>query len=1089
MSRFIDNPLMNPIFFTPPRGNDMRMPLHKGGGSSGDNYYANQDKLLGTQADIAQNMYNTYAQLAPQYLNNSTQMVNESMNGSLGRQMREQAGAEATAATGAALDANNRNMQRYGMQFSGDKLLAEGNRNAILGAATKAGAMNQAATAAEDMKWNRNAGAYGQLAGMGTGAMSGTASAAAGYGNMANAMNSNQNAAAAGFGQFGGALAGALFRDGGQVRKKRNRFAVGGPVTMSPVNWQNQATGKFRGSRISAGDALSSVATPIAMKMGAEAMKPLMKSGWNAMKDGAAKGLKNVAEHFIGPDKAADAAAKVATDAVTDTAATKVAETATTAAESGLGNGITTALGEGITTNLTGGAGANIMTGAGTNALSGLTSGASSSGLLASPGAALSTGITAGTETALGTTLGSSLGTAAAAEGATVAGGPMGAAIGAAIGLGMMMADDFSDGGEAKKKAVKFGNGGLMDDFLKGPGAFTMHLAGKDTGDMNDAQKIASLAGDPIGAMFFAQGGEPKRRLDMRPGGRVDGPGTETSDSIPAWLSDEEFVANAEAVRLSRAETLALVDEWKRGRGGAKALLKKINDKGLEKRYGKKGHRSREIRARMKVGGLFNGGQLGIALGAGVQTFNQVRQQRAENARADQQLQMNQERQARETARSNLETENARLHQEAMQNVNNIQTGYDADQAFGRQVKDAGGVDAYIATRAFNGEELNSEREALTKRYEQATDPTALYNMQMRQAQELRKINPNAAMQFEDMATRRAAGRAMFALEGGDDATFAKFYGLFPNGDSPKRIYSDQDNVVFERHDGSRAEMPKQNVRRTLQSLYDPDAALAGRYSDERLALARERIPVPRPGGGPLSRTAGRRRRPEAASGTGWGMKTPRFSDGGQPDIPEGAGSPAGGWGQTFNNVKQQVSGLADRIGEFIGPAAEMYGSASKPPPFEVWEEVGLNLPVIGGPINAYRTAKSVKEGRYGDAALDALGFVPGGGAVTKAILAKGGLGLLGLGGVIKHVKAPVWNSKRKTFPMAEWDDGKLVMDEAIELLGDKQAKSAYDTLRTIKDTKTGALYAWPADAALHDDVGALLKLDPNFTKHGLIAP
>ncbi len=81
MSRFIDNPLMTPVFFTPPRGRDGRMPLYKGGGGGGDNYYVNQDKLLGTQADIAQNMYNTYAGLAPQYLNNSSNMVDEAMSG------------------------------------------------------------------------------------------------------------------------------------------------------------------------------------------------------------------------------------------------------------------------------------------------------------------------------------------------------------------------------------------------------------------------------------------------------------------------------------------------------------------------------------------------------------------------------------------------------------------------------------------------------------------------------------------------------------------------------------------------------------------------------------------------------------------------------------------------------------------------------------------------------------------------------------------------------------------------------------------------------------------------------------------------
>jgi hypothetical protein len=46
-------------------------------------------------------------------------------------------------------------------------------------------------------------------------------------------------------------------------------------------------------------------------------------------------------------------------------------------------------------------------------------------------------------------------------------------------------------------------------------------------------------------ARQMADGG----RVDMRAGGGVDGPGTETSDSIPARLSDGEFVLTARAVR------------------------------------------------------------------------------------------------------------------------------------------------------------------------------------------------------------------------------------------------------------------------------------------------------------------------------------------------------------------------------------------------------------------------------------------------------------------------------------------------------------------------------------------------------------
>ena len=60
-------------------------------------------------------------------------------------------------------------------------------------------------------------------------------------------------------------------------------------------------------------------------------------------------------------------------------------------------------------------------------------------------------------------------------------------------------------------------------------------------------------------------------RLDMRQGGATPDIGTETSDSIPAWLSKGEYVINADAVKEV-----------------GKDKLEKINEKGLKKRYGKR---------------------------------------------------------------------------------------------------------------------------------------------------------------------------------------------------------------------------------------------------------------------------------------------------------------------------------------------------------------------------------------------------------------------------------------------------------------------------------------------------------------------
>ena len=55
--------------------------------------------------------------------------------------------------------------------------------------------------------------------------------------------------------------------------------------------------------------------------------------------------------------------------------------------------------------------------------------------------------------------------------------------------------------------------------------------------------------GGPVNRQYFNQGGAAVRELDMRDGGESAGPGTGTSDDIPAMLSDGEFVMTAKATR------------------------------------------------------------------------------------------------------------------------------------------------------------------------------------------------------------------------------------------------------------------------------------------------------------------------------------------------------------------------------------------------------------------------------------------------------------------------------------------------------------------------------------------------------------
>lgn len=85
-----NNPLMEPEFFTPPGSKR----LYKGGGGSGTPYYANQDKLFGTQADIATNLYNQYAAYSGQPLQGMANMVSDATSGDYTNRMRGLAGTD-----------------------------------------------------------------------------------------------------------------------------------------------------------------------------------------------------------------------------------------------------------------------------------------------------------------------------------------------------------------------------------------------------------------------------------------------------------------------------------------------------------------------------------------------------------------------------------------------------------------------------------------------------------------------------------------------------------------------------------------------------------------------------------------------------------------------------------------------------------------------------------------------------------------------------------------------------------------------------------------------------------------------------------
>lgn len=205
-----------------------RSMANKGGGSSAP-YYENMNKLYGEQARAAGYMLDQSMPFIPQYMNNSRQMVSEAMSGELGNRMRQQTGMDADAASGNQLAAMNRNLAQYGINPNSGAFADMAYKSSVMNAANKVGAMNRAGQWAEDQKWNRNAGAFGQATGMSSGAMSSLGSSAAGYGAAGNAMMANDAANAQGMGMFGAAMAkGMMAADGGYIEGKAVRMASGG---------------------------------------------------------------------------------------------------------------------------------------------------------------------------------------------------------------------------------------------------------------------------------------------------------------------------------------------------------------------------------------------------------------------------------------------------------------------------------------------------------------------------------------------------------------------------------------------------------------------------------------------------------------------------------------------------------------------------------------------------------------------------------------------------------------------------------------------------------------------------------------------
>ena len=653
-----------------------RMTLEGGsGGGSSSTYYGNMDRLYGVQSQAAQYMLDNSMPYIPQYMSNSSQMVAEANNGSLNTKMRNIAEDNATAAAGQSTEAMNQNLARYGVNPNSGAFADMNLKNSVGNAASTAKAKNDAGMWVEDQKWNRNAGALGQATGMGTGAMQATGQAATGYG--AAGGNTAQYGAlnASGYGKFGSAVANSAFKDGGEVKNNKPglHLAMGGAPSNNPwVAYQNnnpiQTTNQSNDGS-GAGAAIGSLAmgaAPIVLGKGMKAGLGMVKDAWNKPADEASKlstdkmaDLSNQgresADRLLNPNAPKGEGSTPAPSTEPVQQSTAPVETAPTADPTPVADATANTTAD---TAVATGTDAAAVTGADAATAAG-TEAVVDAGV--NGGAALANIAAAGAAEAGAVEAGATVGSVVPGVGTAI-----GAGVGALAAIGMSEGWSGSTGGKVKK---------------------------------NDPKHM--------------------RRKDMRPGGDVAGQGTETSDDIPAWLSDGEHVQNATSVKLAGLDTLEKINKAglnvREGKQDAQSAQHEIGQemikRGEELTAGLHMACGGKVGVKMAGGGFL--GNAGIMLGSATDEWDRQRNLKMKEDYTNMQTKLNQPYtdtvdEATDNRRSQLKTQTAQndvQQQNLARSENTASIGYiaknlgagnnagaidEANKYFGRDEKFAG---------------------------------------------------------------------------------------------------------------------------------------------------------------------------------------------------------------------------------------------------------------------------------------------------------------------------------------------------------------------------------------------------------------
>ncbi len=470
-----------------------------GGGGSSSTYYANADRLYGEQAELARITREWAEANIPGAIDQFSRATSRYFDPTYEQQMVGQARIDAQNAFADQKASLTRDMARYGINPASGKWGSMANQSAIQGAQMTAGAANLARQNVQDKQFGASKDFYSTLSGLPSDSAKASGSAASGFAQMGANKEASNNQASAGWGQFGGALLGLAFRDGGEVRMANGGLLKGRGLypefdQQMPAQPQVQPQG-----------------TPTPMQGAAQGIK-------------VGGALKDVYEG----KKAGALSSKIG--GIAEGAGNLFGDAGTSAW--GLG-----AQGAAAGTDMTAAIGAYGEAATAAKAAGDLTA--------AAEFATVAEGLTAGTAAA-GT------GGTMAAVSAAVPWVAAAAAVGSLFGL-------FADGGEVTD---------VEPDIQEAAKAnvYEALFAEPYTGAPEQIVKVQQLVRE-----LMEQGDDG--RIEDPTGGEVDGPGTETSDSIPARLSDGEFVVNADAVKLP----------------GVREQLHRINQAGLERRYSRGG--------------------------------------------------------------------------------------------------------------------------------------------------------------------------------------------------------------------------------------------------------------------------------------------------------------------------------------------------------------------------------------------------------------------------------------------------------------------------------------------------------------------